>query len=115
LAENAQGNPVANYFLLQKPVFGPSGGGVQRELALYTGVLAGVIAQWLSVALTSGDFSKVGLFTGVVASIVTFPAIWQNPGLKAQGMSFVKWCIAFQNGFFWPALFGQIAAGFARP
>jgi hypothetical protein len=104
---------IAGYFSLARPVYGASG--IKRELVLYTGVLAGVIGQWLIAALTNGSFVWVSLLLGFVASLVTYPAIYNNAGLNRSNVTFVKWCVAFQNGYFWPALFEQVGKGFDSP
>ena len=41
---------------------------------------------------------------GVIASIVNIPMIYHNAGLDKVEVNFVKWCVAFQNGYFWPVL-----------
>lgn len=88
-----------------------------RQIVLFTGVLAGAAGQWLfaavsSGALRAGTYSFDGLVLGLIASVVTFPAIYHNAGLDRTKVTFVKWCVAFQNGFFWPTLLDQVARGF---
>jgi hypothetical protein len=103
-------NGLVHYFSLAKPVLGKTG--VRYEIVLYTGVLAGAAGQWLFAAFRSGDFAWAGLVLGVIASIVVFPAIYYNAGLNKGSFTFVKWCVAFQNGFFWPSLLEQVGRGF---
>jgi len=86
--------------------------GVERQLILFTGVVAGSIGQWLFAGIQSGHFALAGLVLGLIASVVTFPAIFYNAGLNKVDVNFVKWCVAFQNGFFWPALLAQVGKGF---
>jgi hypothetical protein len=109
-------NKIRHYFLLERPVLGDSKG-VKHEVILFTGVVVGTAGQWLFAALTSGKFVWQGLILGFIASIVTFPAIYYNAGLnktdpKKPGLTFVRWCVAFQNGFFWPSLLEQVGRGF---
>lgn len=103
---------IKSYFLLENTQFGGPGG-VKRELVLYTGVLVGVVVQWLLEASGRSHYSASALLAGIVASVIIFPTIWEKAGLKSRPVSFVKWCVAFQNGYFWPALFGQIAKQYA--
>ena len=86
--------------------------GVERQLILFTGVVAGSIGQWLFAGVQSGHFTPAGLVLGLIASVVTFPAIFYNAGLNKVDVNFVKWCVAFQNGFFWPALLAQVGKSF---
>lgn len=88
------------------------GGGVDRQLILYTGVLAGTIGQWLFTSIQNEHFTLANLILGLIASVVTFPAIWSNSGLDKTKVNFVKWCVAFQNGYFWPVLIEQVGKGF---
>lgn len=99
-----------NYFSLARPILGR--GSVERQLILFTGVVAGSIGQWLFAAIQNDHFAPAGLLLGLIASIVTFPAIFYNAGLDKVEVTFVKWCVAFQNGFFWPALLEQVGKGF---
>jgi hypothetical protein len=94
---------LARYFSLESPVMGgPTG--VKRQLFLYTGVVAGTAAKWL-FDLVSGASSGFGpLLLGLIASIAIFLAIYEKAGLNKSRADFVKWCVAFQNGFFWAAL-----------
>ena len=101
-------NAIRSYFLLEKPVLG--GGGVKSEGVLFIGVLAGSVGQWLFTALQQHSFPANRLVLGLIASIVTFPAIFQKGGMKeAAEVTLVQWCVAFQNGFFWPALLDQVS------
>jgi hypothetical protein len=106
-------NKIVRYFSLERAVLG--GGGIKHEIGLFTGVLAGAIGQWVFSATQSGKFAWPGLVAGLIASIVTFPLIYDKAGLKESAFTFVKWCVAFQNGFFWPALIQQVGQGFKAP
>ncbi len=113
-------NVVVRYFSLERTdpvVLGHKD--VKRELILFTGVLAGSVGYWLFDIVQTGKFAWGGLILGIIASFVTFPTIYYNAGLdKAPAkasMSFVKWCVAFQNGFFWPSLIHQVSKGFLPP
>jgi hypothetical protein len=103
-------NAFVRYFSLERPVMG--GAGVERQLVLFTGVVAGAVGQWLFTAFRTGNFAPAGLILGLIASIVTFPAIYYNSGLDKTKVTFVKWCVAFQNGFFWPSLLEQVGRSF---
>jgi hypothetical protein len=84
------------------------GRGVVKEVVLFTGVVVGTVGQWLFSSFTNGKFAWQGLVLGFVASFVTFPVIFYNAGLNKTKLTFVKWCVAFQNGFFWPTLLEQV-------
>jgi hypothetical protein len=86
--------------------------GVDRQVILFSGVVAGTLGQWGFSGLQDGNFSFLGLIPGLIASIVTFPFIYENAGLNKVKVNFVKWCVAFQNGFFWPVLLEQVGKGF---
>jgi hypothetical protein len=101
---------VVGYFSLERPRFGAAG--VIREIFLFTGVLAGVAGQLIITALPTGNFAWTNFIPGLIAAFVTYPAIYYNAGLNKSNVSFVKWCVAFQNGYFWPALLEQVARGF---
>ena len=104
-------NAIRSYFALERPVMG----GVESQLVLFSGVVLGSVGQWAFAGLQNGHFPPVQLFLGLIASLVTFPAIWQNAGLSNVKVNFVKWCVAFQNGFFWPALMAQVGKAFTGP
>jgi hypothetical protein len=103
-------NKIVRWFSLERAVLGAAG--VKHEVALFSGVLAGAIAQWVFAATQSGKFAWPGLVAGIIASIVTFPVIYYKAGLDQSAFTFVKWCVAFENGFFWPTLLQQIGKGF---
>lgn len=110
-------NRIARWFSLErKPsdlMLGPGKPAKgDRQIVLFTGVLAGAAGQWLFAAVSSRTYSFEGLVLGLIASVVTFPAIYYNAGLDRTKVTFVKWCVAFQNGFFWPTLLEQVGRGF---
>lgn len=107
-------NRIAQWFLLERPVLGGKKG-VESQFSLFTGVVAGSVGQWLFAALSSGKYVWPGLALGLIASIVTFPLIYYNAGLNKEKLTFVKWCVAFQNGFFWPSLLDQVRQGYQGP
>ncbi len=86
--------------------------GTKREIILFTGVVAGTLGQWLFTAVGKGQIAWQGAILGLIASIVTFPVIFYNAGLDKEKLTFVKWCVAFQNGFFWPTLLEQVGKNF---
>jgi hypothetical protein len=103
-------NQIIQYFTLERPAFGKAG--VISDAILFTGVLAGVIGQVAIAALTSGHLEWVTLITGLITSFAIYPAIYHNAGLNQSNKTFVRWCVAFQNGYFWPTLFAQVAQGY---
>jgi hypothetical protein len=40
------------------------------------------------------------LILGVIASFVTFPTIYYTADLSQSKPNLIKWCVAFQNGYF---------------
>ena len=96
---------LVHYFSLETAVMG---GGVKRQLFLYTGVVAGTVAKWLFDFLSGGAFAWQPLVLGLIASVVIYPTIFEKAGLNKSPADFLKWCVAFQNGFFWVALFASI-------
>jgi hypothetical protein len=105
-------NKIIYWFSLESAVLGKKG--TKRQIVLFTGVVAGTVGQWLFAALGNGKFAWQGLVLGFIASVVTFPVIFYNAGLNKGGDLFIKWCVAFQNGFFWPTLLEQVGKGFQR-
>lgn len=106
-------NKVIYWFSLETAVYGS--GIVKREIVLFSGVVLGTIGQWVFTVVNSGRLEWKSLLLGLIASIVTFPFIYYNAGLNKSKMSLVKWCVAFQNGFFWPALLQQVGQTFHSP
>ena len=104
---------VRRYFALERPVMGAASG-VQMQLILYTGVLAGSIGRWGFKLVEDGTATYGGLAMGAIASVVIFPTIYYSAGLDKLEVNFVKWCVAFQNGFFWPALLEQVGKAIGK-
>jgi hypothetical protein len=98
---------MTHYFFLESPMMGGSTG-VKRQLFLYTGVVSGTAAKWLFDLVSGASSGSAPLLLGFIASIVIFPAIYEEAGLNRSRADFVKWCVAFQNGFFWVALLDTI-------
>jgi hypothetical protein len=96
--------------LLARPVLGT--GGVESQLILFTGVIAGSVGQWIFTWIQDGELEVKRLIAGLIASVVVFPLIFRKAGLIKEKMNFTKWCVAFQNGFFWPVVFGQVAKAY---
>jgi hypothetical protein len=96
--------PVVRYFDIRRPVLG----GTASEFFLFSGVAAGTVGRWVLSVFDSGPVNWQALVAGLVASIVTFPTIYTNAGLKDADKTFVKWCVAFQNGYFWPVVLEQV-------
>jgi hypothetical protein len=107
-------NRLIHWFSLERPIFGGKGkaAGVDRQIVLFTGVLAGALGQWLFEGVRNRNFPLGGLLLGLIASLVTFPVIYYNAGLDKTKVTFVKWCLAFQSGFFWPSILEQVGRGF---
>ncbi|MBV8356597.1 MAG: hypothetical protein JO189_01470 [Deltaproteobacteria bacterium] len=101
-------NKLLSYFALERPVFG--GAGIKRELVLYSGVVIGTVGHWLFQWSTSSRGGIGTLAAGIVASVVIFPTIYYAAGLDKIPANFVKWCVAFQNGFFWQTIIEQVQA-----
>lgn len=105
----------ARHFLLETRIpiqGGTSGARTKREMILYLGVLAGALAHEVFLCARDGVALNWGaLVSAAIASIVVFPTIYREGGLSHGEMRFTKWCIAFQNGFFWGVLLPEIARG----
>ena len=101
---------IGEYFALERPVQGASG--VKNEIGLFTGVIAGSLCRWGLHYVQTGQPDYAGLLIGLIAGIVTFPEIYRRAGMKKSEGSLVKWCVAFQGGFFWPALFDTVSQSF---
>lgn len=104
-------NKIIHYFSLQRSQLGDNEG-VKRELILFSGVLLGTVGHWIFNMLQNNQFAWPGLILGLIAGVVVFPTIYYQAELKRSKVTFVKWCVAFQNGFFWPALFELVGQSF---
>jgi hypothetical protein len=102
---------VKRYFALERPVLGATG--IEMQLVLYTGVLAGSIGRW-AFKFVENDATYSSLAMGAIASVVIFPTIYYSAGLDKLEANFVKWCVAFQNGFFWPTLLEQVGKAIGK-
>jgi hypothetical protein len=76
----------------------------------FIGVLLGSLAKVTYDHFMAGAPFHWGQLVGAaIGSIVSFPAIYNAAGLKRRGdMSFAKWCVAFQHGFFWQVVMQEI-------
>lgn len=101
-------NRIIHWFSLERPIQG----GVAHDVVLFGAVVAGTVGHWLVESLSGGGFTWKPLIIGFVAAFVTFPAAYYYAGLNKGKLSVVKFCVAFQNGFFWPSLLEQVAGGF---
>ena len=95
---------LKKYFALESQIaiLGERGSTNRRQLRLYIGVLCGAMAKEAYDALqSSAPISWTRIAMAFIASIVVFPALYSTAGLNRGPLTFSKWCIAFQNGFFW--------------
>jgi len=101
----------ADYFLLAAdvPAFG-QGTVRQKQYGLFFGVLSGAVSQIVYDALTTGRAPHLAEFgLACIASFVTFPYVFFHAGLNRARLTFAKWCVAFQYGFFWHIVIQVIA------
>jgi hypothetical protein len=82
----------------------------RRQPILFLGVLLGALAKVVYDHFMSGAaFDWKQLVPAAIASVVSFPALYSAAGLKRRGdLTFAKWCVAFQHGFFWQSVIEQI-------
>lgn len=103
-----------NYFLLptEVPAFGGAGTTSKNQPFYFLGVLLGALAKVLYDHFASAKPFQWGqLLVAAIASIVTFPTIYKSAGLSRKGqITFAKWCIAFQYGFFWQSVIEMAGA-----
>lgn len=95
---------IIYYFSLwsEEAVFGVTGSVKRREFKLFLGVLLGALSEVLYSALTSADdINFVKFLIALIASVVVFPTLYYQGGLNKGALNFTKFCLAFQNGFFW--------------
>lgn len=98
---------------------------VGRVIGLFVLVILGVLAAWFwdvgSAYLGSDDPNKVpqwGTLTelavrfglALIVACLTFPTIYEKIG-KSTGDSWIAYFLAFQNGFFWQAVFEGVKEG----
>ena len=105
-----------NYFSLLSTVPAAGGAGTlqRRQIILYLGVLAGALSSVVYDFLSSGSsFNNYApFFLALIASVVTFPAIYKTAGLNRGRITWAKWATAFQNGFFWSIIMDQFPGMF---
>ena len=102
---------VADFMLLltEEPALGKGGIIEKRQPIYYSGVLAGAIGQAYFVHYREGAaFDWGAIVIALIVSLTTFAFVYERAGLNRAKMSFAKWCVAFQYGFFWPIVFGVI-------
>lgn len=105
---------VAEYLSLYEPspVLGAEGIERVKQPLYFLGVVAGASSLVVYDQIRQGAPLQWGSFiTALIMSVLTFPYIYENAGLESAKMSFAKWCLAFQYGFFWPVLFERIREG----
>lgn len=95
-------------------------------LAMYVGVLLGVLGENLLTRAAAGESLTLASFGGwhvltavIVACVIfpqVFPRIFGRMPVAEAGVSpsanrhILQFCVAFQNGFFWQALLLQLFA-----
>lgn len=104
-----------DYFALSEPraVLSAKGGGLERvkQPIYFIGVLLGAIALTVFNRVSEGAaWDWKSLVIALIVSILTFPYAYEHAGLSLSKMTLAKWCIAFQYGFFWPALLEKVKA-----
>lgn len=130
---------LLNYFdlgiLPPEPVLGKKGKRSEEQrrrelkkllwtLLMYGGVFLGILAEnWLELYNTKSAWEWERVVVAVIIATLTFPQVFpklfakQEPdtedGESPAQWRFVQFCVAFQNGFFWQALVGQISKAFA--
>ena len=101
-----------NYFSLSEPrLVLAKGGGIQtvKQPLYFLAVLLGAFSLVIFNHIRDGAGYHWGSFvTSLIVSVLAFPYVYNHAGLKAARMSFAKWCLAFQYGFFWPAIFEKV-------
>lgn len=101
---------IIDYFSLvsTEPLAG--GTGTNRQVKLYIGVLLGALSKVIYDLLASGEGVSFSSFLiAAIASVVVFPHIYKEAGLNKGPLTFSKWCLAFQNGFFWGVTMGALS------
>ena len=74
---------------------------------MLAGSLSKVVYDAFSTEGTA--ITLAALLVAAIASIVTFPQIYNQAGLNRGPLTFMKWTVAFQNGFFWSVIMGEIS------
>lgn len=106
---------LIKYFALEARI--PQAGPIKKlhQEILYLGVLAGIFGKALNEYFLNGSQISVGqLASGVIISLVIFPVVYRHGGFDRRRLNLVTWCIAFQNGFFWPIMLERVTNAFVR-
>jgi hypothetical protein len=86
---------------------------ITKEVKLYLGVAGGVAARPIYDALiNSTSVAWPLVLAGIIASVLIFPGVYDKGELNRGPLTWAKWCIAFQNGFFWQSLVETIAKSY---
>lgn len=104
---------MKDYFSLWTvvPAMGGSGTVKFRQVKLYVGVLFGALSKVVYDYLVGDGSIDYGAFLiAAIASIVVFPHIYYQSGLNKGHLTFAKWCLAFQSGFFWGVTMGALSS-----
>jgi hypothetical protein len=79
---------------------------------LFLGVLLGAASKIVYDVVESGGlFEWKAFVVAAIASVVIFPYVYSNAGLNRGKATFAKWCLAFQNGFFWSVTMAALSKG----
>ncbi len=93
------------------PVLGGSAQSRIRQPVLFLGVLLGALAKvifdWLTTQTSALAWQP--FVVAAIAGIVAFPYIYEKAGLDRGRLTFAKWTVAFQNGFFWSVAMDAIS------
>ena len=103
---------VLDYFSLwsEVPALGGPGRARTRQAVLFVGVLVGALSKVVyDAAQSSGPMEWLAFAVAAVASVVVFPYVYYHAGLNRGQLTLAKWCLAFQNGFFWSVTMGALA------
>jgi hypothetical protein len=104
---------LKHYFSLETEVLafgGPDGKTTSNQPIFFIGVLLGALAKVAYDHFNGkAPFAWGSLAIAAIGSLVTFPMIYKRAGLSKMGrLTFAKWCVAFQYGFFWQFVFQEI-------
>ena len=72
------------------------------------GALAKVFYDWLAIQQPSA-LGWAPFAAAAIASLVAFPYIYEKAGLNRGSLTFAKWTVGFQNGFFWSVTIDAIS------
>jgi hypothetical protein len=108
---------VADYFSLwsEVPAFGSDSTTKARQPILLLGVVAGALGSLvLEWSTSKNPIAISSAVAAVVGGIASFPSIYYGAGLNRGPLSLAKWCLAFQNGFFWEAVLHTASQAIGR-